>query len=186
MDGHAPGVRGPALNAYVAAGIGTDHEAFTFEEALEKRRLGMWVLLREASIARNLRDLLPLVKRYGTERCAFCTDDREPDFIVEEGHINQMVRVAVEEGIKPEDALVMATINPASCHRLWHLGAIAPGYQADILVLDDLKSFQNHSATALSIVAPCTGDVLSTLAEMQQAMNYRTPEARRVCLYSRP
>ena len=141
VDGHAPGVRGPALNAYVAAGIGSDHEAMTFEEALEKRRLGMWVLLREASIARNLRDLLPLVKRYGTERCAFCTDDREPDFIVEQGHINQMVRVAVEEGVSPEDALVMATINPATCHRLWHLGAIAPGYQADILVMDDLKTF---------------------------------------------
>ena len=142
VDGHAPGVRGPALNAYVAAGIGSDHEAFTFEEALEKRRLGMWVLLREASIARNLRDLLPLIKRYGTERCAFCTDDREPDFIVEHGHINQMVRVAVEEGISPEDALVMSTLNAALCHRLWRLGAIAPGYQADILVLDDLKSFR--------------------------------------------
>jgi len=142
VDGHAPGVRGPALNAYVAAGISSDHEAFTFEEALEKRRLGMWVLLREASIARNLRDLLPLIKRYGTERCAFCTDDREPDFIVEHGHINQMVRVAVEEGIAPEDALVMATLNPALCHRLWRLGAIAPGYQADILILDDLKSFR--------------------------------------------
>ena len=142
VDGHAPGVRGPALNAYIAAGISTDHESFTFEEALEKRRLGMWVLLREASIARNLRDLLPLVKRYGTDRCAFCTDDREPDFIVEQGHINQMVRVAVEEGVSPEDAVVMATINPALCHRLWHLGAIAPGYQADILVLDDLTSFQ--------------------------------------------
>jgi len=142
VDGHAPGVRGPALNAYISAGISSDHEAMTFDEALEKRRLGMWVLLREASIARNLRDLLPLVKRYGTERCAFCTDDREPDFIVEEGHINQMVRVAVEAGISPEDALVMATINPATCHRLWHLGAIAPGYQADIVVLDDLKSFK--------------------------------------------
>jgi len=142
VDGHAPGVRGPALNAYVSAGITTDHESFTFEEALEKRRLGMWVLIREASIARNLRDLLPLVKKYGTERCAFCTDDREPDFIVEHGHINQMVRVAVEEGISAEDALVMATINPAACHRLWRLGAVAPGYQADILVLDDLKSFR--------------------------------------------
>ena len=142
VDGHAPRVRGPALNAYISAGISSDHEAMTFDEALEKRRLGMWVLLREASIARNLRDLLPLVKRYGTERCAFCTDDREPDFIVEEGHINQMVRVAVEAGISPEDALVMATINPATCHRLWHLGAIAPGYQADIVVLDDLKSFK--------------------------------------------
>jgi adenine deaminase len=142
VDGHAPGVRGPRLNAYIAAGISSDHEATTFEEALEKRRLGMWVMLREASIARNLRDLLPLIKQYGTDRCTFCTDDREPDFIVEHGHINQMVRVAVEEGIKPEDAVAMATINAATCHRLWHLGAIAPGYQADILVLDDLKSFR--------------------------------------------
>src|SRR5438309_5905799 len=142
VDGHAPGVRGPALNAYIAAGIGSDHEAITFEEALEKRRLGMWVLLREASIARNLRDLLPLVKQHGTDRCAFCTDDREPDFIVEQGHINQMVRVAVEEGVSPEDAVIMATINPATYHRLWRLGAIAPGYQADILVLDDLVTFK--------------------------------------------
>ena len=141
VDGHAPGVRGPALNAYIAAGIRSDHEATTFEEALEKRRLGMWVMLREASIARNLRDLLPLVKRYGTERCMFCTDDREPGFIVEEGHIDQMVRVAVQEGISPEDAVVMATLNPATYHRLRHLGAIAPGYQADILVLDDLRTF---------------------------------------------
>src|SRR5467141_3536573 len=141
VDGHAPGVRGPALNAYISAGIQSDHEATTFEEALEKRRLGMWILLREASIARNLRDLLPLVKRYGPERCAFCTDDREPDFIVEQGHINQMVRVAVEDGISPEDAVVMATINPATYHRLWRLGAIAPGYQADILILDNLRSF---------------------------------------------
>jgi adenine deaminase len=142
IDGHAPGVRGPALNAYIAAGIRSDHEATTYEEALEKRRLGMWVMLREASIAHNLRDLLPLVKRHGTNWCVLCTDDREPDFIVEHGHINQMVRVAVAEGVSPEDAIVMATINPATYHRLWHLGAVAPGYQADILILDDLKSFK--------------------------------------------
>src|SRR5258706_238744 len=141
VDGHAPGVSGPALNAYIAAGIRSDHEATTFEEALEKRRLGMWVMLREASIARNLRDLLPLVKQYGTERCMFCTDDREPSFIVEEGHINQMVRVAVAEGLSPEDAIVMATTNPATYHRLWHLGAIAPRHHAHIPVLDDLVSF---------------------------------------------
>ena len=142
VDGHAPGVRGPRLNAYLAAGIRSDHESTTFEEALEKRRLGMWVMLREATGARNLKDLLPLVKQYGSNRCMFCTDDREPDFIVEEGHINQMVRVAVEEGVSPEDALVMATLNPAMYHRLWQLGAVAPGYQADILVLDDLTSFR--------------------------------------------
>ena len=142
IDGHAPGVRGPRLNAYVAAGIRSDHESTTFEEALEKRRLGMWVMLREATGARNLKDLLPLVKQFGSNQCMFCTDDREPDFIVEEGHINQMVRVAVEDGVSPEEAIVMATLNPATYHRLWRLGAIGPGYQADILVLDDLKSFR--------------------------------------------
>ena len=142
VDGHAPGVRGAALNAYIAAGIRSDHEATSYDEALEKRRLGMAVMLREASIARNLRDLLPLVKKYGPERCMFCTDDREPNFIVEEGHINQMVRVAVEDGIPPESALVMASHNAAEYHGLRHLGAIAPGYQADILVLDDLRTFR--------------------------------------------
>ena len=142
VDGHAPGLRGRALNAYVAAGIRSDHEATTYDEALEKRQLGMWVMLREASIARNLRDLLPLVKLHGSDWCMFCTDDREPSFIVDEGHINQMVRVAVAEGVSAEDAIVMATINPATYHRLWRLGAIAPGFQADILVLDDLVSFR--------------------------------------------
>jgi adenine deaminase len=142
VDGHAPGVAGRALNAYVAAGIRSDHESTTYEEALEKRRLGMWVMLREASNARNLVDLLPLVQRHGPDRCMFCTDDREPTFIVEEGHINQMVRLAVEHGVAPEDALVMATLHPAQYHGLRRLGAIAPGYQADILVLDDLRAFR--------------------------------------------
>jgi adenine deaminase len=169
VDGHAPGVRGPALNAYLAAGIGSDHESTTFEEALEKRRLGMWVMLREASIARNLRDLLPLVKRYGVERCMFCTDDREPDFIVEEGHINQMVRVAVEEGISPEDAVIMATLNAATYHRLWRLGAIAPGYQADILVLDDLRSFKPRQV--LKRGAPPRFVKLETPQWVRQTMN---------------
>jgi len=141
-DGHAPGVAGPALNAYVAAGIRSDHEATTFEEALAKRRRGMWVLLREASNARNLRDLLPLVARYGPEHCAFCTDDREPDFLYRDGHIDQMCRVAVAEGIAPEDALLMATLHPARCHGLLDRGAIAPGLRADLVLLDDLESFR--------------------------------------------
>jgi adenine deaminase len=142
VDGHAPGLRGRALNAYVAAGIGSDHECTTAEEALEKRRLGMWVMLREASGARNLVDLLPVVREFGPERCLFCTDDREPDFIVEEGHVNQMVRVAVEHGVRPEEALVMATLHPAECHGLPRLGAIAPGYQADLLAFEDLRTFR--------------------------------------------
>jgi adenine deaminase len=140
-DGHAPGVGGRALDAYVAAGIRSDHEATTLEEALEKRRRGMWVLLREASNARNLRDLLPLVREYGPQHCAFCTDDREPDFLFRDGHIDQMCRVAVEEGIAPEAALLMATLHPARCHGLLDRGAIAPGLRADLVLLDDLSSF---------------------------------------------
>jgi adenine deaminase len=142
VDGHAPGVRGKALNAYLAAGIRSDHEATTHSEALEKLRLGMGVMLREASIARNLVDLLPLIKEHGPEHCCFCTDDREPNFIVEEGHINQMVRVAVANGIRPEDALTMASHNAALQHRLPRLGAVAPGYQADLLVFGDLTGFR--------------------------------------------
>jgi adenine deaminase len=98
-DGHAPGVAGAALDAYVAAGIATDHEATTYEEALERRRRGMWVLIREASNARNLDDLIPLVSRFGPDRCAFCTDDREPNTLADEGHIDAMCRQAVRAGI---------------------------------------------------------------------------------------
>ena len=141
-DGHAPGVAGRELDAYVAAGIRSDHEATTFEEALEKRRRGMWVLLREASNARNLRDLLPLVGQYGPEHCAFCTDDREPDLLYREGHIDQMCRIAVEEGCSPEAALLMATLHPARCHGLMDRGAIAPGLRADLVLLDDLDDFR--------------------------------------------
>ena len=142
IDGHAPGVAGSSLDAYLATGISSDHEATVLGEALEKRRRGAWVLLREASNARNLRDLLPLVREYGPERCAFCTDDREPDFLLREGHIDQMCRVAVAQGITPEDALLLATLHPALCHGLPRVGAIAPGYRADCILLDDLGSFR--------------------------------------------
>jgi adenine deaminase len=142
VDGHAPGVRGHALDAYIAAGIYSDHETTTYEEALEKRRKGMWVFLREASNARNLVDLLPLVIEYGTDLCAFSTDDREPDLIVREGHINQMCRLAVRNGLAPEDALVLASVGAARAHGLSGRGAIAPGYRADFSLLPDLDDFR--------------------------------------------
>jgi adenine deaminase len=142
IDGHAPGVRGKQLNAYAAAGIRSDHEALTPDEGRERLRSGMWLLIREASMARNLEALLPLVQEFGTNRIAFCTDDRDPEDIAENGHINGMVREAVAKGVAPEDAIVLATVNPATWHRLWHLGAIAPGYQADLLLLPDLESFE--------------------------------------------
>jgi adenine deaminase len=142
VDGHAPGVRGRDLDAYASAGIRSDHEAVTWEEALDKRRRGMWVLIREASNARNARALLELVRRYGPEYCAFCTDDREPDHLVRAGSIDDLCRIAVQEGVAPEDALVMASLHGARCHGLHDLGAVAPGYRADLLVLEDLESFR--------------------------------------------
>ncbi|MBO0702300.1 MAG: adenine deaminase [Candidatus Dormibacteraeota bacterium] len=142
VDGHAPGLTGKALCAYVAAGIRSDHEATTAAEALEKRRLGMWVLLREASNAHNLLDLLPMVREFGPDRCAFCTDDREPDLLVEEGHLDHMLRLAVDAGVQPEAALLMATLHPAQCHGLRDHGAIAPGYRADLVVLEDVRDFR--------------------------------------------
>src|SRR5437868_14477431 len=142
VDGHAPGVVGKELNAYAAAGIRSDHEALTPEEGRERLRAGIWLLIREASMARNLTQLAPLIGEFGPSRIAFCTDDRDPDDIRDDGHINGMVRKAVEVGIAPEDALVCATLNPATWHGLTHLGAVAPGYQADLLVLPELESFR--------------------------------------------
>ena len=141
VDGHAPGVLGKALQAYAAAGIRSDHEAFTAEEGRERLRAGMWLLIREASAARNLKALAPLVAEFGPSRMAFCTDDREPEHIAEDGHVNAIVRDAVALGVAPEDALVMASHHPALWHRLEDLGAIAPGYQADLLLLPDLEGF---------------------------------------------
>jgi adenine deaminase len=141
IDGHAPGVLGRNLQAYASAGIRSDHEAVTPEEGRERLRAGMWLLIREASGARNLDALLPLVRELGPARMAFCTDDREPEHVAEEGHINSMVRRAVETGVPVEDALVLATLNPSLWHGLREHGAIAPGYKADLLLLPDLERF---------------------------------------------
>jgi adenine deaminase len=141
VDGHAPGVLGRALQAYAAAGIGSDHEASTVEEGRARLRAGMWLLIREASAARNLEALVPLVAEYGTDRIAFCTDDREPEHIADDGHVNAIVRDAVRHGLPAEDALVLGSFNPARWHGLRQLGAIAPGYQADLLLLPDLERF---------------------------------------------
>src|ERR1041385_2516286 len=110
VDGHAPGVLGRALNAYAAAGIRSDHEAVTAEEGRERLRAGMWLLIREASAARNLRALLPVALGDGPSRIAFCTDDREPEHIADDGHVNAIVREAVALGARAEDALVMASL----------------------------------------------------------------------------
>ncbi|MGZ4146072.1 MAG: adenine deaminase [Actinomycetota bacterium] len=142
VDGHAPGMTGRALNAYLAAGVRSDHECTTYEEALEKRRLGMSIMIREGSAARSLEALVPLVLEHGPEHCMLCTDDREPDHLLDEGHINDVVRKAVALGCPPADAVVMATLNAARYHRLFDHGAVAPGYLADVVAVEDLEAFR--------------------------------------------
>ncbi|MFZ0059688.1 MAG: adenine deaminase [Acidimicrobiales bacterium] len=142
VDGHAPGIRGRQLDAYLAAGVESDHECTDIDEADEKRRKGMWIFVREGSASRNLAALVPTVLAHGAARIALCTDDREPDTLLDEGHINDCVRLAVAAGVPVEEALVLATSNPADYHRFDHLGWLAPGYQADVLCFDDLATFE--------------------------------------------
>jgi len=142
VDGHAPGLLGPGLQAYVAAGIRSDHECYSAEEGRQRLRAGMFVLMREATAARNLEALVSLVAEFGPHRLALCTDDREPEHIAEDGHMNDVVRRTVELGVAPEDALMMATLNPALWHGLQEFGAIASGYVADLLLFPDLERFE--------------------------------------------
>lgn len=142
VDGHAPGLTGRELSAYLAAGVRSDHEITTLEEAMEKRRLGMWILIREGSAARNLEALAPMVLEHGPANCCLCTDDREPDHLLQEGHVNDVVRKAVELGIRAPDAVVMGTLNAARYHRLFEHGAVAPGYLADVVAVEDLERFR--------------------------------------------
>jgi len=140
LDGHAPALTGHHLSAYVAAGIGSDHECTTVEEAREKLRLGMYIFIREATNAHNLRDLLPLVTPQNCRRFCFCTDDRHAVDLLERGHIDSMIRMAIAEGLDPVMAIRMATINAAEWFRLHDRGAITPGRRADLVVFDDFDS----------------------------------------------
>ncbi|AFM26908.1 adenine deaminase [Desulfomonile tiedjei] len=142
LDGHAPGLSGKGLAAYVAAGIGSDHECTTVEEAREKLRMGIHIMIREGSAAKNLDSLLPLVNNLNSRNCFFVTDDLDPEDIMEKGHLNNLVRTAVGKGLDPVRAIQMASLNPASYFRLKGLGAVAPGYTADLLILKDLTDFK--------------------------------------------
>ncbi|MCR4956923.1 MAG: adenine deaminase [Lachnospiraceae bacterium] len=140
VDGHAPGLSGKELNAYIASGILSDHECSTKEEAMERLRLGQWIMVREGTAAKNLEALLPVCKPPFYHRAMFVTDDRHPEDLTHLGHIDAVIRKAISHGVDPIHAIVMATINPASYFRLPHLGAVAPGYKADLVVLSDLIS----------------------------------------------
>lgn len=145
VDGHAPGLTGPDLCAYAAAGIMSDHECTTLEEARQRIRLGMWLMIREGSAACNLDALLPLVKELHPPRIFFVTDDRDPLDLTTRGHIDSMVRRAIELGLDAVEAIRLASYNTAQYFRLYNRGAIAPGFVADLVLLDDLDTFQVES-----------------------------------------
>jgi len=140
VDGHAPGLSGKNLCAYISTGISSDHECISVEEAREKIRLGLYIMIREGTVAKDLDSLLPVVDSNNSRRCFFVTDDRYPHDLYD--HINSMVRRAVKYGIHPLTAIQMASINTAEYFKIQNLGAIAPGYQADMLVFDNLSDFK--------------------------------------------
>ena len=139
IDGHAPGLQGDKVNAYITAGIYSDHENETAEEAIEKIRRGQMVMVREGTVCKNLEDLLAVCKAPYYHRCMFVTDDKHAGDIKKEGHIDHIIRKAISLGVEPKIAYIMATINPADHFRVHDAGAICPGYRADFVILDDFE-----------------------------------------------
>lgn len=139
IDGHCPKINREALNAYLTSGIKTDHECTTVEDALDKIKSGMYVIIREGSAAKNLTTLIKAVSNDNYHRFLFCTDDRHLEDLIEEGSINNSIRMAIKEGVDPVKAFTIGSFNTAQCYGLKNLGAIAPGYKADLVVLENLK-----------------------------------------------
>ena len=141
IDGHAPFLTGKDLNAYITSGVGSDHECSSFEEALEKLKRGQYIMIREGTAARNLEALLPLFDDKYCDRCMLVTDDKHGNDLIDNGHIDYIIRKAIKAGKNPLNAIKMATLNAAAYFGLKNRGAIAPGYIADIIVLSDLDDF---------------------------------------------
>ncbi|QDQ03254.1 adenine deaminase [Lysinibacillus fusiformis] len=142
VDGHCAGLKGSQITGYRAAGIHTDHECVTAEEAKDRVEQGMYVLIREGSAAKNLRDLLPAVNAANARRFGFCTDDKYVDELLDEGSINFDVAMAIEAGMEPLQAIQLATVNAAECYRLYDRGALAPGYKADFVLVENIKEMR--------------------------------------------
>ena len=141
IDGHAPALTGNSLNAYVTAGVGSDHECFSFEEAREKLMRGQHIMIRQGTAAKNLNALLPLFDDKYCDRCLLVTDDKHPGDLISQGHIDYIVREAIKAGKSPYNAVKMASFNAAQYFGLKDRGAVAPGYRADLIVVPDLQDF---------------------------------------------
>ena len=162
IDGHAAGISREDLNIYMAAGIRTDHECVNPQEAKDRLDLGMYLMIRQGSAARDLEALLPAVTPQNARRCLFVTDDKHLDDLLEEGSIDYNVRMAIEKGVPSIMAIQMATINVAECFGLRHLGGLAPGYQADFLICGDLEKFEIHKVYKKGVLVAQNGNMVTT------------------------
>ena len=142
IDGHAPGLSGKDLNAYISAGVYSDHECSDMEDAMNKLRLGQYIMIREGTAARNLEALMPLLTSQYVDRCMFCTDDKHPNDLLEKGHIDYIVKKAISLGADPIVAVKAACHNAARYFLLNNRGAIAPGYLGDFVIIDDFQHFE--------------------------------------------
>lgn len=164
IDGHAAGLDETGINIYQTAGISTDHEAINGQEALERVRRGMYVLIREGSAAKDLSSIVPVVNERNARRFLFCTDDKHLDDLIEEGSIDFNVRLAIEEGMDPLLAIQIASLNAAECYQLKQKGALAPGYRADFLILDHLEEVAIHQVYKDGKLVAEGGKCMSTLS----------------------
>lgn len=177
IDGHAPGLGGAALSAYIAAGIGSDHECATAEEAREKIGKGMYVMIREGSTTRDLKNLLPAIDRGTASRILLCSDDRHPDDLVDEGNLDNSLRILLASGVDPIDAFRIACRNPAEWFRIPGAGAVAPGYRADFVVFDSLADFRAKQVYKRGKLVAENGRLVSSCAaavpEIRDSVNVK-------------
>jgi adenine deaminase len=163
IDGHAAGLDQTGLNVYMAAGIRTDHESVSAKEAKERLQRGMYLMIREGSVAKDLKALIEVVTPHNTRRCVFVTDDKHMDDLLEEGSVDHNIRLAIEGGLDPIQAIQMATLNTAECFGFTHKGAIAPGYEADFLLLDDLSTIAIRQVFKAGKLVAEKGTVVSSV-----------------------
>ncbi|MER2180111.1 MAG: adenine deaminase, partial [Carnobacterium inhibens] len=180
IDGHAAGLTKEELNIYMAAGIRTDHESINAKEAKDRLDMGMYLMIREGTVAKDLMALLPAVTAKNSRRCLFVTDDKLIDDLLEEGSIDHIIRLAIQNGLDPITAIQMGTLNTAECFNLNHLGAIAPGYQADFLILDDLETVSIKQVFKKGVCISDNGKLNESLFKNEIGKGLKGPELARI------